>query len=269
MLRSISSFLPHNPSFWRLMILVSIVIIAILEVISLPSISQDISYHHFADRRDIFTIPNGSNVISNVLFCISGILGFRRFSSIANSPAVFRWRFFFISITLVGVGSAYYHWFPSNDSLFWDRLPMTLAFSSLTVSLFAERLGERTGQVLFVPFIFLSTASIVYWWFTEQLGLGDLRPYILAQYLPLLLTPILLILYPKGFSWDRPYWILFLGYVIAKGFEWQDFACYNWTYYIISGHTLKHIIGAVAILFFRPYTENLMLTKDVSQVQDL
>jgi hypothetical protein len=268
MSRSILSSLPYNSFFWRLIVLVSIVVIAILGVISLPPVSQDIAYHHFADRRAIFAIPNGSNVLSNVLFCISGILGFRRFRLFASSPTVLRWRFFFASITLVGLGSAYYHWVPSNDSLFWDRLPITLGFASLTASLFAERLGERTGQVLFIPFIFLSITSIVYCWFTERLGLGDLRPYILSQYLPLLLIPILLILFPKGSRWDRPYWIFFICYAIAKGFEWKDFAFYEWTYHLISGHTLKHILTAIAILFFRPYTEGLMLLKDITQEQE-
>jgi len=268
MFRSILSFLPYNWLYLRLIILFSFVIIAVLEVISLPSISLDIAYHHFADRRTIFTISNGSNVLSNVLFSISGILGFRCFSHFKSSPTVLRWQFFFASITFVGLGSAYYHWFPSNNSLFWDRLPMALGFASLAASLFAERFGERIGQVLFGPFIFLSTTSIVYWWFTEQLGLGDLRPYILAQYLPLLLMPILLILFPKGVRWDRPYWILFIVYAIAKGFEWRDLAFYEWTSHIISGHTLKHVLSAMAILFFRPYTGDLIPIKDVSQEQE-
>jgi hypothetical protein len=268
MLRSIFSSLPYRSLFLRFIILISIVIIAILGVISLPSISQNHIFYHFADRRSIFTIPNASNVLSNVFFCISGILGFRRFGHLPSSPTVLRWQLFFISTTLVGLGSAYYHWFPSNDSLFWDRLPMALGFAFMTAGLFAERLGEHTGQALLGPFVFLSTTSIVYCWFTEQLGLGDIRPYILTQYLPLLLTPALLILFPKGPRWDRPYWILFIGLTIAKGFEWKDFAFYEWTYHLISGHTLKHIITAIAILLFHPHCEDLISLKDITPEQE-
>jgi hypothetical protein len=267
MLRSILSALSYHSFSLRLTILLSIVVIAILGVISLPSISHDLTHHRFADCRTILTIPNGNNVLSNVFLCISGILGFRRFSLFANGPAVFRWRFFFISITFAGLGSAYYHWLPTNNSLFWDRLPMTLGFAALSASLFAERFGERIGQVLFVPFVFLSTVGIVYWWSTEQLGLGDLRPYLLAQYLPLLLTPVLLIFFPKGYCRDYPYWILFLGYTIATGFEWKDFAVYEWTYQIISGHTLKHIVTALVILTFRPYAGDFTSLKELSEAR--
>ena len=31
---------------------------------------------------------------------------------------------------LTAVGSSYYHLAPDNERLFWDRLPMTIAFSS-------------------------------------------------------------------------------------------------------------------------------------------
>ncbi len=267
MLRSILSALSYHSFSLRLIILLSIVVIFILGVISLPPISHDLTHHRFADCRTILTIPNGSNVLSNIFLCISGILGFRRFSPFAGGPGVFRWRFFFIAITFAGLGSAYYHWIPSNNSLFWDRLPMTLGFAALSASLFAERFGERSGQVLFGPFVFLSTVGIIYWWLTEQLGLGDLRPYLLAQYLPLLLTPVLLILFPKSYCRDYPYWLVFIGCTIATGFEWKDFAAYEWTDQIISGHTLKHIVTAIVILIFRPYTGDFTLSKDLSETK--
>lgn len=265
MFRSLSFLVPHNSFNLRVIILISIIILAVLGVVSLPPISQGIPYHHFADRRVILTIANGNNVLSNILFCIAGILGFRRISLFSSSPTVLRWQFFFASITFAGLGSAYYHWIPSNDNLFLDRLPMTLGFAALTVSLFAERLGERIAKVLLGPFIFLTTASIIYWWFTERLGLGDLRPYLLTQYLPLLLIILLLILFSKGARWDRPYWILLIGCIIGKGFEWMDMTCYEWTYHIISGHTMKHLVTALAILVFRPYTADLTLKKDTLQ----
>jgi hypothetical protein len=249
-------------SLWRLTLLVGMIVTTILGVMSLPAIPQDVSYHYFADDREILHIPNMSDVASNAFFFLSGLLGLYRFSFFAGTPTVFRWRFFFTSIAFVSFGSAYYHWAPSNDSLVWDRLPMTLGFASLTVNLLTERFGERTGKVLFWPLLLFSAASVAYWWFTEELGAGDLRPYIVVQYLPLLLVPALLILFPKGSHWDRPYWLLLLGYTIAKGFEWQDAALYEWTYHIVSGHTLKHIAAAIAILVFRPYTGDLLTSKD-------
>jgi hypothetical protein len=35
----------------------------------------------------------------------------------------------FLGIFLTGFGSSYYHWNPNDDTLFWDRLPMTLCFN--------------------------------------------------------------------------------------------------------------------------------------------
>lgn len=264
MFKFIRYSLPCDSSFRRIAILTSIIVAAILGVMSHSPIPQDTAYHHFADIRTVSSIPNGSNVVSNAFFFLAGIAGVYRIRNAANSQAVFRWRFFFVSIALVGLGSAYYHWAPSNDSLFWDRLPMTLGFASLTVSLLAERFGERTGRTLFWPLIILSAVSVVYWWFTEKVGAGDLRPYILVQYIPLVLAPMLLMFFPKESRWDRPYWILLAGYGIAKGLEWQDFRLYEWTYHLVSGHALKHFAAAAAILLFRPHIKEL-LSKNIAQ----
>jgi len=94
--------------------------------------------------------------------------------------------------------------------------------------------------------------SVLYWLITEQAGAGDLRPYVLMQYLPILLVPLILTLFPKNSTNDRYYWILLCCYIIAKGFEMQDNYIFEMTHYLISGHTLKHIIAGVGILMFRP-----------------
>ncbi|MBT3812899.1 MAG: hypothetical protein HOE45_04700 [Gammaproteobacteria bacterium] len=38
-------------------------------------------------------------------------------------------------LILVAAGSSYYHWNPNNQTLVWDRLPMTICFMSLFVAL--------------------------------------------------------------------------------------------------------------------------------------
>ncbi len=42
--------------------------------------------------------------------------------------------------------------------------------------------------------------SVWYWHFTESQGRGDLRPYIVVQFLPMLLIPAILLLFPARFS---------------------------------------------------------------------
>ena len=40
-----------------------------------------------------------------------------------------------LGVLLTGFGSGYYHWSPSNETLVWDRLPMTLTFLPMTALL--------------------------------------------------------------------------------------------------------------------------------------
>jgi hypothetical protein len=55
----------------------------------LPPISQDQSYHHFADQRTIFGIPTFWNVVSNVPFLAVGAAGLRRFHDDAATVVFF------------------------------------------------------------------------------------------------------------------------------------------------------------------------------------
>jgi hypothetical protein len=52
---------------------------------------------------------------------------------------------------LTGFGSSYYHWNPNDDTLFWDRLPMTLCFMAILAAAVEERVDARAGAVLLWP----------------------------------------------------------------------------------------------------------------------
>jgi hypothetical protein len=43
----------------------------------LPTISQDQSYHQFADQRNLLGVPNFWNVVSNLPFIAVGAAGLR------------------------------------------------------------------------------------------------------------------------------------------------------------------------------------------------
>lgn len=236
----------------RIGILLSITIIAVVAVIHMPPIAQDPSYHFFADSSTRFGVTNGLNVISNGLFLIAGIAGLKRVMKQKAFAEKYMWEFFYSCVILVGIGSAYYHLHPTNETLVWDRLPMTLAFSSLMACLVSERISLRIGKAAFVPLVIIGIYSVFYWWATEDVGAGDLRPYIIIQYLPMILLPFIILLFRKGRAWDRPYLFLLCGYVIAKIFEWQDKYIFAVTSGSISGHTLKHIAAALAIMIFQP-----------------
>jgi hypothetical protein len=111
----------------------------------LPWIPQDQGYHQFADQRTILGIPNFWNVVSNFAFLAVGAAGLRKFRD--NSATVV----FFLGVFLTGIGSYYYHWAPNDDTLFWDRLPMTLGFSAILALAVEERLSAKIGANLLWP----------------------------------------------------------------------------------------------------------------------
>ena len=110
-------------------------------------------YHDFADQRVVLGVPHALNVASNLGFLIVGAVGLGRLwrpgSSFADARERWPHAVFFVSLVGVGFGSAYYHLAPSHGTLFWDRLPMSLAFMSLLSAVLAERLGPRVGLRLF------------------------------------------------------------------------------------------------------------------------
>lgn len=228
------------------------VIMSVGIVFSMAPIPQNPAYHTFTDKVTRFGVANANDVFSNTGFIIAGVIGLRRIRHWTSSIEIRLWRIFFFSIVLVGFGSAYYHLQPSNTTLVWDRLPMALGFSALTAGVCAERLGKKIGGTLFVPLAASGVISVIYWWVTEQSGAGDLRFYILVQYLPMLLIPTILLLFPKPWSQNKFYWLLFGSYIAAKLFELNDAAVYNLTHQLLSGHTLKHLAAAAGILVFKP-----------------
>jgi hypothetical protein len=63
-------------------------------------------------------------------------------------------------------------------------------------------------------------SKIIYWIVGEGYGSGDLRGYILVQFLPMLITPIILLNFKRKSA--KAYWYLLLFYVFAKLFEHFD-----------------------------------------------
>ena len=131
----------------------------------MPSlIAQDQNYHQFADERTLFGIPNFWNVVSNLPFLWVGAAGLRRFR---NSPATV---VFFLGVFLTGIGSSYYHWNPNDDTLFWDRLPMTLSFAAILALVVEGRVSARGGAILLWPALAIGVFSLLLWRWTDDLG---------------------------------------------------------------------------------------------------
>ena len=77
-----------------------------------------LSYHDFADRRELLGMTRFCDVASNVPFLAAGCSGF---AIVAARPAAFaspaeRWPYvvFFVGLALTCFGSAYYHLAPGQ-----------------------------------------------------------------------------------------------------------------------------------------------------------
>ena len=236
-----------------LALLSGLVLAASIAALLLPPIPQDLVYHEFADRRTLLGIPNFMDVVSNALFLVAGLLGIGYLLKERGTqlvPGLYGvYLLFFAGVFFVGIGSGYYHLRPSNATLIWDRLPMTVAFMSLFTIVLAEFVSVRVARLLFIPLLVIGAVSIGYWHYSEQLGRGDLRLYGLVQFLPMLLIPVILVSFPSRFSHSRLYWA-FLGlYALAKVFEFYDRPVYQ-VFSGISGHSLKHLCAAAGCLVF-------------------
>jgi hypothetical protein len=234
------------------LLIAGFIVLAAVVVFSLPRIPQDRSYHNFADRRTMLRIPNFMNVVSNLPFALAGILGI--LNSLRRQKRTFLqgwerwgWASLFAAVSLISIGSSYYHLAPDNETLFWDRLPMTAGFMSLFALVIAERVSMQTGRALLLPLIAVGVGSVLWWRYTEAAGSGDLRPYLLVQYLPMLAIPAMLLGFPAKYTRVGDL-LLALGlYACAKvfeGFDGQILALGG----IISGHTVKHLTAGLATI---------------------
>lgn len=222
-----------------------------------PPVAQDLAYHDFADKRGLDTLPNLGDVLSNVPFCIVGVIGLWQVFRASSTSAADRllWVVFFGGVFLVGFGSGYYHWAPDNQTLVWDRLPMTIAFMSLFSLVIAERVNARIGHMIFIPLLLAGIGSVWYWAYTESIGAGDLRPYALVQFLPMVLILMMLWLFPSATGGTR-YMMWCLGYyLLAKVLEHFDDQVFDLLGGMVSGHSLKHLAAAAGVACLLPYAK--------------
>ncbi|MGE0560125.1 MAG: ceramidase domain-containing protein [Burkholderiales bacterium] len=205
-------------------------------------IVQDRGYHVFADGRSCLGIANFGNVASNLLFLLAGIVGVLH-ALRSRSGAWRSWLVFFAGVALVFFGSAYYHGAPDDGTLVWDRLPMTVAFMGLFAALASEHLGTRLELPLLAAALAVGIFSVFWWQYS-----GDLRVYIWVQGAPLLAIPYVIAAFPGRYT-HRHYLLYGVGlYVLAKAAELLDHQVYAVTGAAISGHTLKHLLAAAAVL---------------------
>lgn len=207
-------------------------------------VPQDQAYHHFADTRAFLGVPNFADVCSSLPLVAAGLVGVALLSRahFASRPEARAYAWFCWAIVLAGIGSAYYHLAPDDVRLAADRLPIAVAFMCLLTGVLVERLDTARSVLALALLAALGAASVLYW-----RAFDDLRPYALVQFGSLATIVLLCAAFRSRYT--EP-WLVFAVaaiYGLAKLCELRDVEIYALTGRALSGHTLKHLLSAVAI----------------------
>jgi hypothetical protein len=233
----------------RNLLLIGVTLLAVALAIFLPAMPQPATYHDFADKRQAYGIENFLDVASNLAFAVAGLVGLaavlRPRTAFAAPAERLPYLVFCIGVLLTAAGSCYYHLKPNNETLFWDRLPMTIAFMSLVSAQIVDRVSVRAGLLALGPALLVGVGSVVYWIVTERLGRGNVVPYAVLQAYAVFVLLQLALMHPSRYSDGHAIYFVFAGYLLAKVFEHYDRQIFEWTG-MVSGHTLKHVAAGVA-----------------------
>lgn len=220
-----------------------------------PPVAQPLIYHDFADRRACLGLPNCLDTASNAFLVLAGAWGLVALFGASLRPVFIDARerlphaLFFLAVVLIGLASTYYHLAPDNARLAWDRAAMALAFMAWLAALLAERVDVKTGLMLLAPLCAAGLGAVFYWAGSETQGAGDLRPWLLVQLMPVVLVPLLLLLYPPRYSHEGDTLAVIAIYLVALLLDLGDRAVFALTDGLVGGHTLKHLVAALAAWF--------------------
>lgn len=224
--------------------LLFIVILGFVSIFFFEPYHQRLVYHNFADKRPWFWgLQNSCDVLSNIPFTIVGIVGLIFLKKYPVKLAFTSWLFLFIGVALVGIGSAYYHENPNNQTLVWDRLPLTVGFMGLLSALLTTYVEQKYEKIFLAITVSLGIFSVLYW-----AKYDDLRIYFYVQAIPLAIIPFILVLFRKNEFKSAYLGIALFFYLLAKYVEFNDYQIFGITNGFVSGHTLKHLFASLSPL---------------------
>lgn len=228
----------------KIIILISLFAVSFVAVMLIGEIEQYQQYHNFADNRTFFAVPNFFDVSSNLLFAVVGIIGSLFAYKRVRREAYYSWITMFAGVTLVSFGSGYYHWNPNDATLVWDRMPMMIGFMGLFTAVLTEFMNPKLEKFMLVPAVIIGVLSVIYWHYTN-----DLRYYIWLQAVTFLAITAVLFMYEGRFTLSRYLLYAFGFFMLSKFTELSDRELYSVNSGLLSGHTLKHILSALAVFY--------------------
>ena len=232
---------------------VGIVLIPVL----MPPTSQSIDYHQFADQRTYLGIPNFFNVASNIFILFSGLAGVlfllhprEFFIQKTFIKSLERWPYFilFLSVIMASLASTHYHLAPDNARLVWDRLPIAIGIVTLLSIVLIERISINIGCISLPFLILFGIGSVMFWYWSEQYGLGNLNYYIVVQFYSILAIILLGKYFSSRYTRGEDIYVVIILYAFAKLAEIADHEIYSLGK-IISGHSVKHLFVGLAVFW--------------------
>jgi hypothetical protein len=219
--------------------------IALLVACFGPAVAQHAHYHVFADQRSGWGVPFAMDVLSNLPFAVAGVWGLvalRRFQP-GTQPALAA--LFFTGLLITAACSSFYHWQPDNAGLAIDRLGMVVAFAGLLGLAVADRISGRAGLATAAAVLALGPLSVMVWATS-----GNLLPWAVLQGGGMLLIGLLAACRatgkPVSGAWGIPLVAVIALYALAKVLELADREVFELTHHLASGHSLKHVVAALA-----------------------
>lgn len=210
-----------------------------------PHTTQFEHYHNFADQRSFLGIPCTCDVLSNLPFTLMGILGLLavRKSPLTAQPSTFKDMcfLFFYGLIITSIFSSVYHLNANNSTLWLDRMGMTVAFAGMLGVAASNRISARAGKVSAYVSLILAPLSLWVWQTTD-----NLLPWAVFQLGGMLIILALAFMPAIEKQARLPLAGVIGWYALAKVLELGDYQVYEWTGFIVSGHTLKHIAAAMA-----------------------
>lgn len=209
-----------------------------------PALAQDPHFHDFADQHTRWGLPCAADVLTNLPFALAGLVGAWLLRAASGLSATERLLggLTCLGLVLTAAGSSWYHLRPDDAGLVIDRLAMSVAFAGV-LGLAACRVNARAGTSLAAVLLVAAPASVQWWAAT-----GDLLPWAALQGGGLLLLVAASLTRPHAPVLPVRWALVVAGYVLAKLLEMGDHAVWEATGQWVSGHSLKHVVAAAAVL---------------------
>ncbi|MBA3453060.1 MAG: hypothetical protein H0T42_08205 [Deltaproteobacteria bacterium] len=208
------------------------IIAAAVCVVMLGPIERREGFHDYADQRRWFGIPHAGDVLSNLALIGVALRWLPHVPGLA------------LAVASIGVGSAIYHWAPSDTTLALDWAPIGVTLMLVLAAVVHDRVGARAGRVVHGFGPLAAVLAVGYWVLTGgTTDGGNMAPYVALQLLGVALPPLLALVAPGRIA-ARYLLAAVVCFVTARVLGAHDAELLELI--AISGHSLKHVAAAAA-----------------------